>query len=82
MSENFNTFGLENKHNTTVNTSADIIQQYHVLYEEYEKTIAELFDTKDSLEKSNSEQESLMKFYQNLKEQLQIKLEESDEYIK
>ena len=72
----------DNRHHNTINTSADTFNQYNLLYDEHQTLITELMDTKDSLEKVTTEQESLMNFYQNLKKQLQLKLDENDEYTK
>ena len=56
----------------------DLVHQYQVLYEENQELSKELLDTRDNLEKEASEKQSLMKFYQNLKTQLQTKVDEWD----
>lgn len=58
--------------------SGDLMQQYHVLYEEHQGMTKELLDTRDEYEKAVAEKDSLMKFYQSLKQQLQNKVDESD----
>ena len=50
-----------------------------MLYDDNQKLLSELLETRDNMEKVSSEKESLMKFYQNLKQQLQIKLDENDQ---
>ena len=59
-----------------VSSPQDLVQQYHVLYEEHQEMTKQLLDARDEYEKSNSEKESLMKFYQSLKQQLQTKVDE------
>ncbi|CAI2364077.1 unnamed protein product [Moneuplotes crassus] len=58
--------------------SGDIMHSYQVLYDEHQEVMKELLDCRDCLEKEISEKQSLMKFYQNLKHQLQSKVDEND----
>lgn len=79
MSENINSWGHDQAYGYNSQVSSDVMQQYNMLYDDNQRLIAELLDTRDNMEKANAEKDSLMKFYQNLKQQLQIKLDESDQ---
>ena len=79
MNENMKAWDNNVAYGYNPQISNDIMQQYNMLYDDNQKLIAELLETRDSFEKVGSEKESLMKFYQNLKQQLQIKLDENDQ---
>lgn len=74
-----NSWGQDQAYGYNSQISNDIMQQYNMLYDDNQKLLSELLETRDNMEKVSSEKESLMKFYQNLKQQLQIKLDENDQ---
>lgn len=78
MNENAQPWEGEQNYGFNSQLSNDLVQQYQVLYDEHQELVKELLETRDNYEKANSEKESLMKFYQNLKQQLQNKVEESE----
>jgi len=58
--------------------SGEMVQQYQVLYDEHQDLVKELLETRDNYEKATSERESLLKFYQSLKQQLENKVDENE----
>ena len=78
MNENLNYPDSEGIGYNSNLSSNDIMHKYQILYDENREITRELLDARDSLEKESSEKQSLMKFYQNLKQQLQAKVDESD----
>lgn len=78
MNENLRSGEVDPNFGYNSNITNDLVHQYQVLYEENQEITRELLDARDFVEKEVSEKQSLMKFYQNLKLQLQVKVDESD----
>jgi chromosome segregation ATPase len=78
MSDHMRGYEGEQVYGFNSHISNDIIQQFHALQEEHQELTKELLDTRDNFEKATSEKESLMKFYQSLKQQLQSKVDENE----